>query len=1099
MYAELHLLQELIDSFCHHYSSIVQNDDDIKHIHFSWLSLLIVTILSNHNTEKHHIILFSSQAQAEQMYLEVEFFLQNIEDLKICKYQPMLLPVSRLINSERHHSNKHHVIRTLYNIVHTTHTCLFTSIDAIVQKLPGKDIYLEQAYTLFTGQKQTLKDIHNYVIQHNYQRMDIVEQIYDYSIKGSIIDIFCPTYEMPLRIDVYDGIVDSIRFFNIKEQISHEKVDKVVLLSQLLYPEDTVLVDLFSYYGKKPYMITWDRDVVQNRYSDFLDEQQLLFSQFQDLVKDPNKFFLREEEILPILELSRNITYRSTNTNSISFQTKLVKKYKGVVSQFLEDLDKEYKDFNVFISTNSTEQHKRLMTLIKSYFAKKPTSIHMVQTPIHEGCIWGNNLILTSYDILGKTNKELNFTKYKTTMITDLLHLEVEDYVVHIDYGIGRFLGFKRITIRNIEKDFITIEYADNKLFIPIEKLSLIHRYIGSSTHPRLDFLGKRSTWKHTKEQAQKDVEKLAQELLHLYACREKSQGIIYPKDSVFQEEFEASFEYEETPDQLQAIKDVKHDMESSKPMDRLLCGDVGFGKTEVAIRSAFKSAMAGRQVALLCPTTILCLQHYKNFSVRYHNYPISIASLSRFSSNVEKKDIIEKLKLGKIDIVIGTHSLLSEKISFASLGLLIIDEEQKFGVQHKETIKKMKENIDTLTMTATPIPRTLHFSLSSLRDISLITTPPLNRLKVETYVLSDDDAVLRMAVLRELERKGQVYIIYNQVETIQIQYKKIQNLFPNEKIAVLHGQMKEHDIENIMLNMYQGTYSILLSTNIIESGIDIPNVNTLIVLNAHRFGLSQLYQLKGRVGRSNRQAWSYFFYSPKQVLTDSAQRRLNTLEEYDDLGSGFAVAMKDLEIRGAGNLLGKEQSGNIMVVGLEVYMTMLREKIAKLRHKENTYNTQETNVMIMQDFYIPDTYINDARQKMEFYKKILSARDINTIDTIKNHMTDRFGQLPDVMINILSYQKIFIMGNLLGLAEIKWDGNDFMIMASAKSQYSIEVLNTLIREKKLLVKPKNPQMVYINIYQTTKRDILQYAYEMLVLLALNKPISTENALHAGI
>lgn len=636
--------------------------------------------------------------------------------------------------------------------------------------------------------------------------------------------------------------------------------------------------------------------------------------------------------------------------------------------------------------------------------------------------------VLTDAEIFGRSYKRRSrFKKLGTVPIESFLDLKEGDHVVHVTHGVGKFVKLEKVRAAGRERDFLVLEYADaDKLFVPLDQISMVQRYIAPTDKPRLDHLGKAS-FKKIRERVEQKVEEFAGELVKLYAVRMSKRGFQYPPDTVWQEEFEAEFPYEETPDQITAIEAVKRDMEAPQPMDRLICGDVGYGKTEVAIRAAFKAVMAGRQVAIIAPTTILALQHFRNIRERYRNYPISIDWISRFRSRAETKEVKQKLLKGELDLVVGTHGLLSKDVHIKNLGLLIVDEEQRFGVSHKEAIKKMRNLVDVLTLSATPIPRTLHMSLVGIREISVIQTPPRDRLPVETHVMENSDSIIREAISRELKRDGQVFFLHNRIETIESLALRVQELLPEVRIAVLHGQMLEEEIEDILLQFMERKFDLLITTAIIENGIDMPNVNTLLVDRAEMFGLSQLYQIRGRVGRAGRQAYAYMLYEPARVLTETAQKRLNTILEYQELGSGFKVAMRDLEIRGAGNVIGKEQSGQIMDVGYELYVKLLEDAIKRVQG-ESEQNGAASRVEVRStinlntDFYLPAEYIPDTRQRIEFYKRFEAARDEQEVDAVSSEMENRFGRLPEAAEVFVQVEKIRALASNIGFEEVYQD-----------------------------------------------------------------------------
>ena len=611
--------------------------------------------------------------------------------------------------------------------------------------------------------------------------------------------------------------------------------------------------------------------------------------------------------------------------------------------------------------------------------------------------------------------------------VTDITELQTGDYVVHINHGIGKYLGIKNLQIAGGNRDYLEVEYAEgDRLFVPTDQVHLIQKYVGlEDSAPRVNRLGG-SDWQRAKNKVKESVAEMADKLLVLYADRYTAQGYAFPPDNNWQQEFEASFVYEETPDQLRALAEIKKDMESSRPMDRLLCGDVGYGKTEVAIRAAFKAITGGKQVAVLVPTTILAQQHFQTITQRFGGYPIKIAVLSRFQSPSEQEAIAKGLRQGTIDLVIGTHRLISKDIAFKDLGLLIVDEEQKFGVTHKERLKELKKNVDALTLTATPIPRTLHMSMVGIRDMSVIETPPEDRYPVRTYVLEFNEEIIIEAIKRELDRGGQIFFVYNRVETIERMANYLQHLVPEARIEIAHGQMHEDALEEVMLSFYEGSADILLCTTIIENGLDISNVNTLIVYDADRLGLSQLYQLRGRVGRSNRVAYAYFTYRKDRVLAETAEKRLAAIRDFTDLGSGFKIALRDLEIRGAGNLLGPEQHGHIATVGFDLYCRLLEEAI-KERRGEKKPDLPEPSIELSVDAYVPDNYISDPSQKVEIYKKIAAISTFEEANEVAGEIVDRYGDPPAPVVNLLEIARLKIYAKLLGLATITSEKGDFI------------------------------------------------------------------------
>ena len=654
-------------------------------------------------------------------------------------------------------------------------------------------------------------------------------------------------------------------------------------------------------------------------------------------------------------------------------------------------------------------------------FTEDPAAVQIVRSAQRRGFeVPGMGFTcLTDVDIFGRSyRKRSRFKKSGSRPIESFLDLKEGDYVVHVNHGVGRFLALERVKAAGRERDFLVLEYAEeDRLFVPLDQISLIQKYSSPLETPTLDHLGKAS-FKKVKERVEKRVEEFAEKLIQIYAVRIKERGFAFPPDTSWQEEFESEFPYEETPDQISAIEAVKGDMESTRPMDRLVCGDVGYGKTEVAIRATFKAVMSGKQVALIAPTTILAMQHYRNFLERFANYPIQVDWISRFRSRAEITELKKRMKSGDVDVVIGTHSLISKEFAMKNLGLLVVDEEQRFGVAHKEAMKNVRKLVDVLTLTATPIPRTLHMSLVGIRDISTIQTPPRDRLPVRTFVMEDSDSVLAEAIQREIDRDGQVFYLHNRIESIDLVAERVRTLLPDLSIATLHGQMNDDEIEDILLDFLERKYDVLVTTSIIESGIDMPNVNTLIVDRADMFGLSQLYQIRGRVGRSSRQAYAYLFHQGGRVLTETAQKRLSTILEYQELGSGFKVAMRDLEIRGAGNVLGREQSGDIMEVGYELYIKLLEDAVKRLKGEDVEVDVR-TSINLKTDFFLPEDYISDVRQRIEFYKRLEACMQAEEVSRIEEELEDRFGPLPEKAKTFILIERIRTLAGVCGFESV--------------------------------------------------------------------------------
>ena len=666
----------------------------------------------------------------------------------------------------------------------------------------------------------------------------------------------------------------------------------------------------------------------------------------------------------------------------------------------------------------------------------KPGAVTILPATLSHGFLWpeAKLAVISDTDVYGAGYRKAKSRRNSGEKIAAFTDLKTGDYVVHEDYGVGIYQGTVQMASGGTRRDYLLISYAGkDKLYVPIEQLSRVQRYIGKpSEQPKLNNLGG-SDWQRQKSKVKESIKKLAFDLVALYAKRTQQSGYAFSPDTPWQRQFEDMFPYELTPDQEQSVQEITADMESNRNMDRLLCGDVGYGKTEVSLRAAFKAIMDNKQVAILAPTTILAQQHYNTVVQRFKGFPVRIDMISRFRTPKEQKEVIAKTKEGEIDILIGTHAILAKSVKFKNLGLLIVDEEQRFGVQHKEIIKNMKSQVDVLTLSATPIPRTLHMSMVGIRDMSVLETPPEERLPVQTHVVEYSDGLVRDAILRELSRGGQVYFLYNSVRTIDEFYARLHALVPEARIGVAHGQMREHGLEDVMMDFYAGSYDVLLCTTIIESGLDVPTANTLIVFDADRFGLSQLYQIRGRVGRSNRQAYAYFTVRQDKILSETAEQRLSAIREFTEFGAGFRIAMRDLEIRGAGNILGPEQHGHLATVGYDMYCKLMEETLLEAKNEMNGLPTHEehleTRVDLKVDAYLPNDYVKDDRQRMEMYKRIASLTSDSDRSDILDELLDRFGDVPPVVETLLDIAQIRTIANRLGISQLLYRKGGFLVM----------------------------------------------------------------------
>ena len=782
---------------------------------------------------------------------------------------------------------------------------------------------------------------------------------------------------------------------------------------------------------------------MESIYYEF-NENYMSFLQRGDILPSQNSLLLNKGELESKLENSSLITLSSFlnksdglfNTVDIGFEEVTLNKYNGQLNMLIEDIqERKEKKYKTVILAGTRPRGERLVKTLmeKGIFSTYKDSIDKIEAG--EVVITFGNLlrgfdypelelsIISDKDIFGETRRKRSgkaVRKKGVAKITSFAELKPGDYVVHANHGIGVYKGIKQMAAGGTTRDYLDIVYdKGDKLYVPVDQLDLVQKYIGSEGNsPKINKLGG-AEWQKAKAKARKSINEIAQDLVKLYAARATLKGHSFGKDTEWQRQFEDEFPYEETPDQLASLEEIKRDMESDKPMDRLLCGDVGYGKTEVAIRAAFKAVMDGKQVAFLVPTTILADQHYNNFIKRFSDFPIKIDMISRFRTPKQQKATLQALKEGNVDILIGTHRLVSKDIVFKDLGLLIVDEEQRFGVAQKEKIKGMKKNVDVLTLSATPIPRTLHMSLTGVRDISVIETPPEDRYPIQTYVVEQNDQLIRDAILREIGRGGQVYFVYNRVESIDSMANYIRDLVPECKVGIMHGQMTEKELETEMIAFMNKEYDVLVCTTIIETGIDISNVNTMIVHNADKMGLSQLYQLRGRVGRANRIAYAYFIYTKDKILTEVAEKRLKALKDFTELGSGFKIAMRDLEIRGAGNMMGSSQHGHMASIGYDLYCRMLEDTV-KLVKGEIENEPIETSVDMKVDAFIPSSYITDEIQKIEVYKKIAAIEDINDFMEIKSELEDRYSNIPDSVYNLMDIAYIKSLCKGLYIEDIK-------------------------------------------------------------------------------
>jgi transcription-repair coupling factor (superfamily II helicase) len=935
----------------------------------------------------------------------------------------------------------------------------FTGIfpySALTHPLVSPDTLFGGAKDLSFGDTVFQEELIDYLDKNGYEMTSLVREQGEYAKRGSIIDVFPPSEDKPVRIEFLGDQILSLRLFNPSTQRSHEEVEKVSIApSKTLKDEEATLLD---YLQENMILVHKGKDFVIRSIE---EEGKSAREKWEALLRanlNIDVSGVQGDEEGEVIEAGSNDDLK------LLFEVKKTEVFKTLSDK----LKGEWKDSRfVYVCATNQHQGERLQAIFKNYDISLPI-IHQLSIsdkerewaivigPLRRGFRTENIVVLTEEDIVGPKKRVV---KRKFDGLDEFLNsfkdLAVGEWVVHIDHGIGIYKGIEKLTVGGITKDFLLIEYQDgDKLFVPIDDLRLVQKFIGGEKHkPKIDKLGTQY-WKNTKSRVKKQVEDIAKELIGIYAEREMAEGYTYPPEDELFREMESRFEYEETEGQSQAIESVLDDLKSRKPMDRLICGDVGFGKTEVALRAAFKVVMDGKQVALLVPTTVLAQQHFKTFTDRFRDYPVNVEMLSRFRAKDEQKGIVEAVKKGAIDVIVGTHRLLQKDLVFKDLGLLIIDEEHRFGVKHKEALKQIKKNIDVLTLSATPIPRTLYMATTGIRDLSIINTPPLDRLAVKTFVVKFKDEVIKKGIVNEMQRGGQVFFVHNFIHNIGIVYEHLQELLPDARIAVAHGRMDGKILEKIMLDFIDKKYDILLSTNIIESGLDITNVNTIFINNASRMGLADLYQLRGRVGRSTRQAYAYLLVPKDENLTKDAALRLKIMEELTELGSGFHIANYDLEIRGAGNLLGKEQSGNVNLIGFELYCSMLENAVKELNDKTETKEEEvvaEINIPV--DAFIPDTYVEDPTQKLLIYKRLSRIREEAELSEMEEELKDRYGDIPAPLTNLLAIisLKVFLTG--LKIKRLEYSAKRIIIQVTQGTPINMKKMLRMVRDGKENIK----------------------------------------------
>ena len=945
-------------------------------------------------------------------------------------------------------------LETLDNIIKNNRGIVVTNLMGYLRFLPTKENFINSYIRLQVGDSIDIKNLTQKFYNIGYERNITVDKTGEMAIRGYVVDIFPINYDNPIRIEFWGDEIESIRFFDINTQLTIDKIDKIEIIpnSEFLINKNIDFEynhrDLVKYGSSNIYeylnglLFYNELEDLKISYENLLEE--VLEYNVSNDIKADTKYF----NDFPHYD-SINLYQKDTLTNNYN-SYRIEDKFTNI-EVMKEILNKYIKKNTVVICVSNRYQANKIIDEVDCVFTNineiYENKINIVVFKINEGFKFNNYIFISEDEIFNKNSKVIPYkTNFKYgTRIKDVSKLEIGDYIVHNIHGIGRYLGMKTITKNGLNKDYLQLEYkGGDKLYIPVEKIDMISKYSSKEGYePKLNKLGT-SEWTKIKLKAKTRAKDIADKLLKLFALRQMQKGFKFSNDDENQIQFDKEFPYEETSDQLKVWEEIKKDMESPHPMDRLLCGDVGYGKTEIAFRAAFKAILSGKQVALLCPTTILSNQHYQNALERFKSFPVNIRLVNRFITPKKFKETVKDLKEGKVDFVIGTHRLLNDEIVYKDLGLLIIDEEQRFGVTHKEKIKNLKTNIDVLTLSATPIPRTLQMSLSGIRSLSTIETPPNNRYPVQTYVVSYNKKLIKDAIYKELSRNGQVFLLYNRIDSMNSKLEEVKQLVPDAKIVCANGRMNKTELEDIMLKFINHEFDVLLCTTIIETGIDIPNANTLIVIDADKFGLSQLYQLRGRVGRTNKIAYCYLMYDNSRILSEIAHKRLNAIKEFTELGSGLSIARRDLSLRGAGDFLGSEQAGFVDSVGIELFTQMLKQEIDKLKGIEVNEEV-DTQPLIEVDTYIDDNYVKEEELKIEIHKKINEIDSYDKLLSVQKELEDRFGKISDKLL-IYMYEEWFeSLANKLRIKKVKQTNNTVEMMLNK------EILNNINGEQLFL------------------------------------------------
>lgn len=1026
----------------------------------------------------YRLILAEDERRAREIYEDYRFY-----DRKVYSYPAKdLLFFQADIHGNLLIRQRMKVIKALLEEKELT---VVTSIDGCMDFLESLGKIKEQLIHYESDSTVDIEQLKNQLVALGYERVGQVEMPGQFSVRGGIVDIYCLTEENPWRIELWGDEIDSIRSFDPESQRSLENLEELTIYPAVEHIGDKDMVSFLDYFPEERTIIFLDEP---NRLTEKGGAVEEEYRQSRMHREEKGSRNLPENWLCSFEQLQKELNKRNCISvcalepkqagwkvrEKFYLEVKSISAYNNSFELLVKDLHQYKKQgYRIALLSGSRTRAERLAKDLQeeglaAFYGQDydreicPGEIMVVYGHAKKGFEYPliKFAVMTESDIFGQEQKKKKKKKnYSGSRIQDFAELSIGDFVVHEKHGLGIYRGIEKVEVDRIVKDYIKIEYrGGSNLYIPATQLDCLQKYSGAdaSKAPKLNKLGTQE-WNKTKSKVRGAVKNIAKELVELYAVRQEKEGYVCGPDTVWQREFEEMFPYEETEDQLSAIEDAKRDMESTRIMDRLICGDVGYGKTEVALRAAFKEVQESRQVAYLAPTTILAQQIYNTFVQRMKEFPVRVELLCRFRTPAQQKKAIEDLKKGQVDVIIGTHRILSKDVQFKNLGLLIVDEEQRFGVTHKEKIKQLKKDVDVLTLTATPIPRTLHMSLIGIRDMSVLEEPPMDRMPIQTYVMEYDEETVREAINRELRRGGQVYYVYNRVTDIADVALRIAKLVPDARVDFAHGQMSERELENVMYSFVNGDIDVLVSTTIIETGLDISNVNTMIIHDSDRYGLSQLYQLRGRIGRSNRTAYAFLMYRKNVMLKETAEKRLAAIREYTDLGSGFKIAMRDLELRGAGNLLGAQQHGHMNAVGYDLYCKMLNEAVKEAKGIR-TMEDFETSVDLNVDAYIPDSYISNEFQKLDIYKRIAGIETQQDYDDMLEELLDRFGEPGKAVLNLLAIAKLKAIAHQGYVTEIKQTGKTVRFTLYEKARLNTEGFPALMQKYRRGLQFKNEQ-----------------------------------------